>query len=767
MYSSDQTHRLQKLTTTLLPSAREHSLGKAKLEDLREVLRFHEYRYAILNDPLISDFEYDILYKNLEKIEAEHPELISADSPTQRVAKGLTKEFPTVQHLVPMLSLENSYNEEDLLDWDRKARELTGLEELEYCVEPKFDGASISLTYENDQLLRGVTRGDGVAGDEITTNIRQIRSVPLSAAFSRYGLQLIEIRGEVLMNKDNFKKYNEQLAEQGNAPLANPRNAAAGSLRIKDPKEVSRRNLEAFLYHVSYFTTLEGWQVADGHVSVPGEDPAPEAGQAPRSQGGAGGPAGGPGVGGAKNARSAAKKSAEAAGAELPVHQALKTHSGSLKMLWDLGFRSPQKEKQVLKGIKAVVDYCHQFEKQRDDLPYEIDGMVIKVNSIALQDRMGMTTHHPRWAIAFKFKARQATSTLRKVEFQVGRTGSITPVAKIDPVPLSGVTVSSVSLFNEEMVREKDLRIGDQVLVERAGDVIPYIVKALPEVRTGKETPIVFPTKCPVCGTKLEKPEEEAVWRCVNINCPAQVVERIIHFASKDAMDIRSFGEANVKKFFELGFLRDIPGIYRLPYDKIRELEGFGEKSVSNLQSAIETSRQQPLHRLIFGLGIRYVGETTAKVLAATVGNLSEFSGYSIEDLQNLEDVGPKVATSVHQFFHNPENLHLIKELGSLGLNLESQKSRGGASGGNLNGQTFLFTGTLSRLKRSEAEEAVEKNGGKLLSGVSSKLNYLVVGEDAGSKLEKAKKIPSIQILTEDELIRLLADQGSAAEGRH
>ncbi|HEY4063241.1 MAG TPA: hypothetical protein VGM30_15150, partial [Puia sp.] len=467
MYSSDQTHRLQKLTTALLLPARERSLGKAKLEELKEILRFHEHRYAILNDPLISDFEYDTLYKNLEKIEAEHPELISPDSPTQRVAKGLTKEFPTVQHLVPMLSLENSYNEADLLDWDRKARELTGLEELEYCVEPKFDGASISLTYENDQLLRGVTRGDGVAGDEITTNIRQIRSVPLSAAFSRYGLQLIEIRGEVLMNKDNFKKYNDQLTEQGNAPLANPRNAAAGSLRIKDSREVSRRNLEAFLYHVSYFTTLEGWQVADGHVSVPGEDPAPEdgaeAGGAGR-QGGAErqgdtGRQGGTGGGGAAKHVAAAKQAVAAEEAELPVDRALKTHSGSLKMLWDLGFRSPQKEKQVVKGIRAVIDYCRQFEKQRDDLPYEIDGMVIKVNSIALQDRMGMTTHHPRWAIAFKFKARQATSTLRKVEFQVGRTGSITPVAKIDPVPLSGVTVSSVSLFNEEMVREKDLRI--------------------------------------------------------------------------------------------------------------------------------------------------------------------------------------------------------------------------------------------------------------------------------------------------------------------
>jgi DNA ligase (NAD+) len=697
MYSSDQIKRLEKLTGELLSKVKSKGLDKDRLEELRDVLRFHEYRYAILNDPLIADFEYDLLYKELEKLEREYPELVSADSPTQRVASQLTRDFPTVEHLVPMLSLENSYNEDDLLDWDRKARELTGLEVLDYCIEPKFDGASISLTYENDRLSRGVTRGDGVAGDEITTNIRQIRSVPLAAAFSRYGIQLVEIRGEVLMNKNSFAKYNQQLAEQHLPPLANPRNAAAGSLRIKDPKEVSRRNLEAFLYHVAYYT------------------PATD-------------------------------------------HPALATHSGSLKMLWDLGFRSPQKELKIVKGIQAVIDYVHEFEHKRDDLPYEIDGMVIKVDSIALQERMGMTTHHPRWAIAFKFKARQATSTLRKVEFQVGRTGSITPVAKIDPVPLSGVTVSSISLFNEDVVREKDLRIGDKVLVERAGDVIPYIVKPLAELRTGKEEPIVFPTLCPVCRDKLVKPEGEAVWRCVNINCPAQVVERIIHWSSKDAMDIRSLGEANVRKFYELGFVKDIPGIYRLPFDKIRQLEGFGEKSVSNLQSAIEASRQQPLHRLIFGLGIRYVGETTAKVLAAAVTHLKDLAEYSLEDLQNLEDIGPKVAGSVYQFFHNMDNVHLIWELETLGLTLQSQKSKA-AEGGNLNGQTFLFTGTLNRLKRQEAEEAVERNGGKLLSGVSSKLNYLVVGEDAGSKLEKAKKITSIHVLTEDEFIKLINAQ--------
>lgn len=703
MYSSEQTRSIQNITKTLLEKTKANSIKSKDIEDIRTALRFHEYRYYILNDPLVSDFEYDSIYKQLEKLEEENPKLISTDSPTQRVARGLTKDFPTVQHLVPMLSLENSYDSDDLVDWDRKARELTGAKQIEYCVEPKFDGASISLIYENDMLVRGATRGDGVAGDDITTNIRQIRSVPLSAKFSSYNIQQIELRGEVLMNKNSFKRYNEQLAEQNLPPLANPRNAASGSLRIKDPKEVSRRNLEAFLYHASYFITKD-----DGRKS---------------------------------------SQKTKSADNHPPV-----THSEALEMLWNLGFRSPQKEKKVLKGIQAVIDYCLKFEETRDDLPYEIDGMVIKVNDFEMQDKMGMTTHHPRWAIAFKFKARQATSKLLKVEFQVGRTGSITPVAKIEPVPIGGVTVTSISLFNEDVVREKNLKIGDTVLVERAGDVIPYIVKPLLELRKGKEKDIVFPTHCPVCGDKLVKPEDEAVLRCVNINCPAQVIERIIHFVSKDAMDIRSFGAANVRKFYEMEFLKDVPGIYALPFDKIRKLEGFGEKSIDNLQSAIEASKKQPLHRLVFALGIRYVGETTAKVLAKAVTYLPDFKNYSLEELQNLEDVGPKVAGSIYQFFHNKDNIHMLEKLEGKGLNLHATKSKKSAAG-NLDGQTFLFTGTLSKLKRTEAEEKVEEHGGTILGGVSSKLNYLVVGEDAGSKLEKAKKIPSIKILSENEFL--------------
>jgi DNA ligase (NAD+) len=697
MYSPDQTKSLQK-TTIALQEKNSHGQVTAKdIDTLRDVLRFHEHRYYILNDPLIADFEYDQLYKALEKIEKEHPELRTPDSPTQRVARELTKEFPKVSHLVPMLSLENSYNETDLIDFDRRARELAGITELEYCVEPKFDGASISLVYENDLLVRGATRGNGVQGDDITTNIKQIRSIPLSAGFSKFGLEQIEIRGEVLLTKKNFKKYNDQLAEQNLPPLANPRNAAAGTLRIKDPKEVSNRNLEAFLYQISHYTQL------------------------PREQ----------------------------------AHRALQSHSGCLEMLWDLGFRSPVKEKKVLKGIDAVIAYCHEFEKQRDDMPYEIDGMVIKVNDIEQQDRLGITSHHPRWAIAFKFKARQATSKLRAIEFQVGRTGSVTPVAKIDPVPIGGVTVGSISLFNEDVIKEKDLMIGDTVLVERAGDVIPYIVKSLAELRSGNETPIVFPTNCPVCGEKLEKPLEEAVWRCSNINCEAQVLERMNHFTSKDAMDIRGLGEANIRKFYALGFLKDVPGIYQLPYDKIQQLEGFGTKSITNLQTAVEASKNQPLHRLIYALGIRYVGETTAKTLAHAVKHLLELKDYTLEQLQGLEDIGPKVAGSVHQFFHNWDNIQTLQQLEALGLKLKNDK-KDLATGGNLAGQTFLFTGTLPTLKRSEAEALVETNGGKLLSSVSANLNYLVAGEEAGSKLEKAKKITSIKIITEAEFLSLI-----------
>ena len=695
MYLKETIQDIQKQTSNWLKGAEGYTPTVKNIEALRNILRFHEHRYYVENDPLISDFEYDQLYKILEKFEKENPSFVTKDSPTQRVGAGLIKDFPKTQHLVPMLSLENSYNEEDLIDWDRKVKELSSLEKVEYSIEPKFDGASISLVYENDLLVRGVTRGDGEVGDDITPNIQQIKSIPLSAAFSKHHIQQIEIRGEILLNKNNFKKYNDTLMEEGLPPLANPRNAAAGSLRIKDTSIVAKRNLEGFLYHVSFISTTENY-----------------------------------------------------------TKEIVHTHSDMLNLLWDLGFRSPQKEMKVVKGIEDVIKVVNEFEKNRDNLPYEIDGMVIKVNDLALQEKLGMTSHHPRWAIAFKFKARQATSKLLSVHFQVGRTGAVTPVAKIQPVHVGGVTVSSISIHNEDYIKEKGLLLGDSILIERSGDVIPQIVKSLPDLRNGTEQPIVFPTKCPECGQALFKTEDEAVWRCININCKAQVLERIIHFVSKDAMDIRSFGEANVRKFFEVGLIDSIPSIYELDIEALKNIEGFGSKSISNLKEAIEKSKQQPLHRLIYALGIRYVGETTAKTLAQKIKNIFDLQEHTEETLKNLDDVGIKVAASIFQFFQNKNNLSLLKKLEILGVQMQNTTPE--IIEGNLTGKTFVFTGTLSRLKRSEAEEKVEKNGGKILTGVSSKLHYLVIGEEAGSKLEKAKKIPGIKIITEEEFLKLL-----------
>ncbi|MCB9063786.1 MAG: NAD-dependent DNA ligase LigA [Chitinophagales bacterium] len=695
MYTKQDEQRLYELAKNLLKKDGE---DKGSIEPLREVINFADRKYYIEDEPVLADVEYDTLFKQLKNLEAKYPELITEDSPTQRVAQGLSEKFPTVNHLVPMLSLDNTYNADDLYDWDKRCKEFAGTDNIEYCVEPKYDGASISLIYENGQLVRGATRGDGVQGEDITVNAKLIRSLPLSAKFVESGITQVEIRGEVVIHKDVFAKFNEQRAAEGLAPLANPRNAASGTLRILDPQEVVKRKLSAIVYHISDYTLVEGQEVPSS----------------------------------------------------------LHTHYDALQWLYNAGFPTPVKEMKVCKNIDEVIAFCAEFEQRRDDLPFEVDGLVVKVNDFEMQDKMGMTSHHPRWAVAYKFKARQATSKLLDVDYQVGRTGAITPVAKIEPTPIGGVTVSSISLFNEDVVREKDLRIGDTVLVERAGDVIPYIVKSLPELRTGSEEEIIFPTTCPVCNDKLERPEGEAVWRCVNINCAAQVVERIIHFASKSAMDIRNLGDSNIRKFYELEMLKDIPGVYKIDWSAVLALEGFKEKSVNNLQDAIEKSKEQPLNRVIFGLGIRYVGETTAKTLASAVQNLKDLKDWDEEKLSSLEDVGPKVASSVVQFFRNEDNLHMLDELEQAGLSLENKLYGNKKAGGVLEGKTFLFTGTLTKFKRSEAEEMVEARGGKKLGGVSSKLDYLVVGADAGSKLEKAKKLGTVTILTEDEFLEML-----------
>ncbi len=696
MYSASEQKHLIELSRKLLHEKKAGNI-KDTAAQLREVIRFHDWRYYVQNDPVVSDSEYDQLFSWLKEIEQDNPELKTKDSPTQRVARGLTKEFPEVSHLVPMLSLDNSYNPDDLVEWDKRVRQLTGGTSIEYCVEPKYDGAGISLIYENDEFTRGATRGDGSVGEEITNNLKLLRSIPLSAKFSKYGVYRIEIRGECLINKKSFKKINEQRVEESEPPFANARNAASGGLRMQDPVDVEKRNMEAFLYHVSV-----------------AED----------------------------------KKKNDLLGNKLAKHY------GNIEMLYQLGFKTPFNDMKVVKGIDKVVEICHDFAKRREDLPYEIDGLVIKVNDLQLQEKCGYTAHHPRWAMAFKFAPKQATTKLLNVEFQVGRTGAITPVAKLEKVPLAGVEIKSISMFNEDFIREKDLRIGDTVLIERAGDVIPYIVKPIVEARTGHEKKIHFPERCPVCNAKLIKEGDNANYYCPNELCPAKIKEGLIHFVSKDAMDIAGLGEGKIEIFLNAGLLHTIPDIYKIDYNKVLELPKFQQKSVDNLRNGIEASKHQPLHRLIFGLGIRHVGEEMAKRVEENIHDIFELQEWAIDKLMTIEDVGPQVAGSIHQFFSRKENIAILHDLESLGVNTKRLKSKS-AKEGKLNGETFLFTGTLN-MKRSDAETMVEDNGGRVLGSVSAKLNYLVVGEDAGSKLDKAKKLGTVKILSENEFLKMV-----------
>lgn len=665
---------------------------------LREAIEYLDRRYYVDAEQIVSDAEYDQLFAELRRLEAEHPDLLTPDSPTQRVARGLSDQFERVTHAVPMLSLENSYNPEDLREWDRRVRVLAASDAITYSVEPKFDGSSISLQYRNGVLVRGATRGDGTQGEDITNNVKVIRSIPLKADFPRFGIHLAEIRGEVVIAKKAFEAMNEKREAEGLPKFQNPRNTAAGGLRIKDSAEVAGRNLETFVFHLGYAIDERGEPVTSNGDTL------------------------------------------------------LQSHAGTVELLDELGFQVPGEAMKVVQGIEEALAFIAEWELKRDTYAYEIDGMVIKVNDLAMQRRCGATAHHPRWAIAYKFKAKKAFTRLLKVEFQVGRTGAITPVAKLEPVSLAGVTISSVSLHNQDQIAEKDIRIGDMVWVERAGDVIPYIAGPRAEMRDGMEVPVQFPEHCPSCGTELVRAEGEVAVRCVNAECPAQTEERLIHFVAKDAMDIEGLGKDIVRRFYSEGILRVIPDVYRLPFDRILDLDGWGEKAVSNLQTGVEKSRQQPLFRLINALGIRHVGVTTAKALSRHINDISQLADMSPEALMEIEDIGPIVAGSLAEFFSNPVNRGMIEELRELGVNtttLDSEKPVQGV----LSGKTLLFTGTLQRMTRDQAKALVEQHGGRNLSGISNKLDILVAGEKAGSKLKKAQEIGSIRILTESEFL--------------
>ena len=678
-----------------------------QLPELRDLLRYHEWRYYVQDDPVLSDYEYDHLYKQLEALEEAHPDLVTADSPTQRVGSDLSGDFQSVPHLTPMLSLGNSYNAEDLAEFDRQVKRMLNMDEAEplaYATEPKYDGGTIVLVYENDQLVRAATRGNGVLGEEITHNARVIRSVPLTANFSKYGLQRVEVRGEVIIRKDKFLKMNEARQKEGKTLYANPRNTATGGMRMKSPKEVADRNLEAFIYSFGYGTD------ADGNDAI----------------------------------------------------QALGTHTQALDVLTELGFKVPATgyERAQTSDIAGAAAFCAQWEGQREEYPYEIDGMVVKVDDLVLQERAGYTSHHPRWAIAYKFAAKQATTVLENVEYQVGKIGTITPVAKTTPVSLAGVMISSVSLHNEDFIKDKDLRLGDKVLLERAGDVIPYIVKPLEDLRDGSEVAIEWPVNCPVNDTDVPVPlvraGGEAAWRCPKCVCGRQDLARIIFHVSKAAMDIDGMGKRYVETFHAKGWLNTIVDVYRLPYEWIAVQEGFGQKSADNLQAAVEKAKGNPLWRLLYGLSIHHFGKKATQLVAQNIEHVLDLAEWDEERFTNIKDIGPTVAQNVTAWFRDPDNVAMLRELEALGVNVRptaEDRPAAEVTEGPFLGKTMLFTGSLQRMSRKEAQEKAKAAGAKIVSGVSGKLNFLVVGEKPGSKLKKAQALETVTVLTEDEFL--------------
>ncbi len=682
-------------------------IGKEEYANLIELLSYHEWKYYVDNNPVLSDFEYDQLFDKLKAIEAENPNIIRPDSPSQRVASDLKSDFFTVPHIVPMLSLGNSYNAEDLNDFNTSVIKNAFLDEgtiVEYVVEPKFDGGSIAIVYEDDLLVRAATRGNGTQGEEMTANAKAMASLPLKAAFSTYGIHKVELRGESIIRKDIFEKVNAKRAKNGETLFANPRNAATGGLRTKDANETAARGIQTFVFQISY--------AVDGD----GNDKIGDIGQ----------------------------------------------HAKAVEILSNLGFKTAGEAQKTCKNIQEVIEFNQSWEAKRDAYPYEIDGMVVKVNDFALQDKIGSTAHHPKWAIAYKFAAKQATTKLIGVDYQVGKVGSITPVAKLEPVALAGVTISSVSLHNEDFINERDLKIGDTVLVERAGDVIPYIVKAMEDLRDGTEQSIEFPSICPAHpkdNSQLIREEGESAWRCPDVNCPAQRLQKIIFHVSKEAMDIDGFGKSNVEKFFELGLLNDISDVYNLDYEKILSLEGFGERSVEKLKASIELAKQNPIAKLLHSLSIHHLGKKAGKLLAAEIENVMDLQNWEEDRFTEVKEIGPVLAKNVMEFFKEPKNVALLERLQANGVNFkqtEQDKPKVVDADAPLVGKTILFTGTLQQMGRKEAQQLAEGAGAKNISAVSSNLNILVAGEKAGSKLKKATALGTVEILTEDEFLAII-----------
>ena len=649
--------------------------AKKQIKKLRDEIDNHNYKYYVENNPAISDYEYDLLLKKLEKIELEYPDFITPDSPTQRVGEQPVEGFETVEHKIPMLSLANTYTYDELREWDERVKKY--VLDAEYVVEPKIDGAGVALLYEKGIFIRGATRGDGIRGDNITQNLKTIYSIPLKLRNNT--LKNVEVRGEVYMPISGFKKYNKKQEKKEGAIFANPRNASAGSLRQLDSRIVAERPLDIFIYFVSY------------------------------------------------------------------SDKDLRTQEKSLESLKQAGFRINPFTKKV-KNIDEAIKYCKKLEEKREKLDYEIDGAVIKVNSFAQQKLLGNTSKNPRWAISYKFAAKQSTTKLNDISVQVGRTGTLTPVAVLEPVEVGGVTVSRATLHNFEELERKDIRIGDTVLIERSGDVIPQVVKSIEEKRTGSEKQKKIPSKCPVCGTEVVHTEGEVAVRCPNKMCPARLKWRIKYFSSRDAMDIDHLGGQTVDKLLDEGLVKNIADLYSLKKEDMLKLEGFKEKSAQNLIDSIEKSKQQDLSRLIYGLGIRHVGKYAAQLLASKYSSIDELSKANEEELKEIDGLGDKSAEAIATFFATEENIVLIERLKDIGVKTKTEKK------GNLpfQGKKFLFTGGLNSMSRPEASDLVKKQGGMVAGSISKDLDYVVVGDKPGSKFEKAKKL-GLKIISEEE----------------
>ncbi len=660
-----------------------------RIKELRKLIEKYDYEYYVLAQPSISDYEYDQLMKELETLEKAHPEFITPDSPTQRVSGQPIKEFPTVVHRKPMLSLSNTYSETEFREFDRRVRSALAGQQVEYVAELKIDGLAVSLIYENGRFSLGATRGDGIQGDDITPNLRTIRAIPLRVKGDNIP-PLFEVRGEVYMPKKAFARLNQEREEQGETLFANPRNAAAGSLKLQDPKLVARRGLSFWAYYLDSDTP--GF-LAD-------------------------------------------------------------THYENMLKLREMGF-PVNPNMRLCQTLDDVFDYFKEWEKKRDSLPYEIDGVVVKVNDLRQQEFLGSTAKSPRWAIAYKFKAIQVETVLERIVWQVGRTGIVTPVAELRPVQLAGTTVSRATLHNVDEIMRKDIHEGDYVYLEKGGDIIPKVVGVNKEKRKGKPKPVEIPKTCPVCGTPLIRLEGEVAIRCPNLNCPAQIKRRIEHFASRGAMDIEGMGTALVDMLVDKGLIKSFADIYHLKKDEVAKLERMGEKSAQNLLTAIERSKQQPLDRLIFALGIPYIGSTAAKILANRFKSLQALMNASYEELEQIEGIGEKMAQSIVEFFKNEQNRKVIDELIKAGVRTEAEEQE--KQGTELEGKIFVLTGTLPHLKRTEAAKLIEKHGGKVASSVSGKTSFVLAGEDPGSKYDKAKQL-GVPIIDEETFLRMIGE---------